>query len=114
MEMTMFWMPVGRPTRMMRPAMLRCSRMPESSTWQASSVFIKKRRLSTQETSWLRSVAMAAPATPIFSPAMSTRSSTMLVTDAAARYTSDRRELPAAFRMPAVMLYTTLNSTPPK
>ena len=41
-------------------------------------------------------------------------SSTMLVTDAHARYTSERREFPAAFRMPAVILYTTLNSTPPK
>ena len=110
----MFWMPVGRPTRMMRLAILRCRRMAESSTRQASSLFIRKRRLSTQDTSWLRSVAMAAPATPIRSPTMNTRSSTMLVTDAHARYTSERRELPAAFRMPAVMLYTTLNSTPPK
>ena len=43
-------------------------------------------------------------ATPIRSPTMNTKSSTMLVTDAHARYTSERRELPAAFRMPAVML----------
>ena len=57
---------------------------------------------------------MAAPATPIFSPAMSTRSRRMFVPDAMPRYSSDRWELPAAFRIPAAMLYTTLNSTPPK
>ena len=51
----------------------------------ATATFIRKRRLSTQETSWLMSVAMAAPATPIFSPAMNTRSRMMLVMEAQAR-----------------------------
>ena len=59
---------------------------------------------STADTSWLAAVATAAPATPMLKPQMSSRSSTIFVADATARYSSDRLELPTALRMPAVML----------
>ena len=81
----MFWMPVGRPTRMMRAAIFLCRRISRGITRQSSVDFIRNRRLSTQDTSWLISVAMAAPATPMRKITMNTRSSTMLVTDAHAR-----------------------------
>ena len=81
----MFWMPVGRPTRMMRAAIFLCRRILLRVTWQSSGVCIRNRRLSTQDTSWLISVAMAAPATPMRKITMNTRSSTMLVTEAHAR-----------------------------
>lgn len=81
----MFWMPVGRPTRMMRAAIFLCRRISRGITRQSSVDRIKNRRLSTQDTSWLMSVAMAAPATPMRKITMNTRSSTMLVTEAHAR-----------------------------
>lgn len=81
----MFWMPVGRPTRMMRAAIFLCRRISRGITRQSSVDFIRNRRLSTQDTSWLISVAMAAPATPMRKITMNTRSSTMLVTEAHAR-----------------------------
>ena len=60
----MFWMPVGRPTRMMRAAIFLCRRISRGITRQSSVDFIRNRRLSTQDTSWLISVAMAAPPRP--------------------------------------------------
>ena len=81
----MFWMPVGRPTRMMRAAIFLCRRISRGITRQSSVDFIRNRRLSTQDTSWLISVSMAAPATPMRKITMNTRSSTMLVTEAHAR-----------------------------
>ena len=47
----MFWMPVGRPTRMMRAAIFLCRRISRGITRQSSVDFIRNRRLSTQDTS---------------------------------------------------------------
>ncbi len=83
-------MPVGRPTLMMRAAIF----FVDLDLLRGHAVVVvhphQKPSDSTQETSWLTSVAMAAPATPIFSPAMSTRSRRLFVPDAMPRYSSDR------------------------
>ena len=57
---------------------------------------------------------MAAPSTPILRMTISIISNTIFVTDAMPRYNKGLFELPAAFKIPAAILYIILNITPPK
>lgn len=113
-EMTEFWMPEGRPCKITPCSMGPSNRTLRQLTAQASLLRISLENARMALTDWEIIVANAAAATPYPSTPINSRSSTMLMSDAAIRYFIGLRLLPTDCRMLAPTLYMTTAMEPKK
>ena len=113
-EMTEFWMPEGRPCTMTALRDGPSKQTSRGRTAHSSLERISLENASTALTVWEAIVANAAAPTPIRKPPIKTRSSTILMMEAAIRYCMGLRLSPTDCKILAPTLYMTTAMLPIK